>query len=541
VRRTARLTRDPIGRVVAAVVDGAEQRFAYDPAGQLVEAGDFAFDYDAGGRLARERSPTGTVDYEHDAAGQLVRRLRNGSDQTAYAYDGSGRRVRESGDDLERMYRWDALGRLTAIEEGERTTRAAVDALGELAEVDGAPLLWDTADPLSPLVWMDDGAVIGHGAAWATASGGEAEWLAPDWQGTIGGPRDPFGAPLGPPDPGLHLGYRGEVELDGETWLRARVYDSATRGFLSPDPLPPVPGGACAANPYHYAANNPLGQADPLGLRPVTDQELRDIRDRMGHNAFQRGADFVEDNIDYIAAGALIVGGIAVMATGVGGPIGAAMIGGALLSAGGSAGIQKVTTGRVSYREVAVAGIIGAGAGGLGYGAGALVSGGSKMAAFGRGALAGGVESVAGGAANRGIHGQNAFDPAGMRNDLLLGGGIGGVGGRLGSGHAPPAVIEAAPTRIYSARVLIRSAEEPGPYHNFPHSFDDQILHGTRTVVSDKYVLYTERGSLGHPGRYDLDPPRPARTIDGTYEIGVRPSDSGRTEVIVHRFFRPDH
>ena len=45
------------------------------------------------------------------------------------------------------------------------------------------------------------------------------------------------------------------------------------------------------------------------------------------------------------------------MATGVGGPIGAAMIGGALLSAGASAGIQKVTTGSVNYKEVAVAGL----------------------------------------------------------------------------------------------------------------------------------------------------------------------------------------
>jgi RHS repeat-associated protein len=432
VRRSARLTRDPVGRVIAAVADGAEQRFAYDPAGQLVTAGDFAFEYDAGGRLVRERAPSGAVDYEHDAAGQLVVRRREGGSSTAYEYDGSGRRVRERGGGLERMYRWDTLGRLTAIEDGERVTRTAVDALGELAEVDGTPLLWDTAAaPYSPLAWIDDRAVIGHGGPWATAAGDDGQWLAPDWQGTIGAPRDPFGAPLGPPDPGLALGYRGELEFGGgETWLRARVYEPATRGFLQPDPLPPVPGSACAANPYHYAANDPIGHADPLGLRPVTDHELREIRDKMGQNFAQR-------NADYIVAGALVVGGIAVMATGVGGPIGAAMIGGALLSAGSSAGIQKVTTGSVNYGEVAVAGIIGGAAGGLGYGAGALVSGGSKAAAVGRGALAGGVESVAGGAANRGIHGQNPFDPAGMRNDLLLGGGIGGVGGRLGWTHAP--------------------------------------------------------------------------------------------------------
>ena len=138
------------------------------------------------------------------------------------------------------------------------------------------------------------------------------------------------------------------------------------------------------------------------------------------------GSNFLSRNKDWIIAGALIVGGIAVMATGVGGPLGAAMIGGALLSAGASAGIQKVTTGSVDYTEVAIAGLIGGAAGGLGYGAGALVSGGSKAAALGRGALAGGVESFAGGAANRGIHGRNPFDPAGMGQDLLLGGGIGG-------------------------------------------------------------------------------------------------------------------
>src|SRR4051795_2506508 len=128
---------------------------------------------------------------------------------------------------------------------------------------------------------------------------GEVEWLAPDWQGTIGGPRDAFGAPS---IPALGLGYRGELEFAGLTWLRARAYDPSTRAFLSPDPLPPVLGTAYAATPYPYAGNDPLGRLDPLGLRPVTDAELRDIRDRMGQSWFQR-------NADYIVAGALIVGG----------------------------------------------------------------------------------------------------------------------------------------------------------------------------------------------------------------------------------------
>ena len=341
--------------------------------------------------------------------------------------------MREQGEDIDRAYRWDAQGRLVAVGD----TRVEVDALGELAAVDDTPLLWDTTDPYTPLAWMGDQAVIGLGQPWATAQDGEATWLAPDWQGSVGGPRDPFGAPLGPADPGPRLGYGGELEFGGQTWLRARAYDPSTRSFLSPDPLPPVAGTPYFGNTYHYAGNDPLGSADPLGQRPVTDQELREIRDRMGSN-------FISRNKDWIIAGALIVGGIAVMATGVGGPLGAAMIGGALLSAGSSAAIQKVTTGSVNYTEVAIAGLVGGAAGGLGYGAGALVSGTSKAAAVGRGALAGGVESFAGGAANRGIHGQNPFDPAGMGRDLLLGGGIGGVGGGLGARTGPSHADEAS-------------------------------------------------------------------------------------------------
>jgi RHS repeat-associated protein len=82
------------------------------------------------------------------------------------------------------------------------------------------------------------------------------------------------------------------------------------------------------------------------------------------------------------------------------------------------------------------------------------------------------------------------------------------------------------PNRIYSARELLKRAAEPGPFHNFPESFNAEIFRGNRQVISQNYVLYTRRGSLNG--------------VSGTYEIGVRPSASGRTEVIRHRFFRPD-
>jgi hypothetical protein len=263
-----------------------------------------------------------------------------------------------------------------------------------------------------------------------------------------------------------------------------------------------VAGTPYFGSTYHSAGNDPLGSSDPLGQRPVTDQELREIRDRMGSN-------FISRNKDWIIAGALIVGGIAVMATGFGGPLGAAMIGGALLSAGSSAAIQKVTTGEVNYTEVAVAGLIGGAAGGLGYGAGALVSGTSKAAAVGRGALAGGVESFAGGAANRGIHGRNPFDPAGMATDLLVGGGIGGVGGRLGAGRTPD--VETPDLAGIVARE--RAAQQITPGRNGA-VFEYQDAAGDLQHV----VAFSQRG-VGHAERLA------AKEIDS---MGVPHSDVQR-------------
>jgi hypothetical protein len=93
-------------------------------------------------------------------------RLGVGGSVTSFEYDGGGRRVRESGAGLERRYRWDELGRLTEVAAGgdgdARAVDVVVDALGELASVDGTPLLWDSAHPLSPVAWNGEASVLGE-------------------------------------------------------------------------------------------------------------------------------------------------------------------------------------------------------------------------------------------------------------------------------------------------------------------------------------------------------------------------------------------
>lgn len=92
--------------------------------------------------------------------------------------------------------------------------------------------------------------------------------------------------------------------------------------------------------------------------------------------------------------------------------------------------------------------------------------------------------------------------------------------------------------RIYSARELIRRTQEPGAYHNFPESFNQTIFsQGSKITTPNFYSK--PKGNLSFTGiSYKL--PGTINGRSGVFEIGVRPSVSGRTEVIIHRFFRPD-
>ncbi|MEU4694707.1 DUF6531 domain-containing protein [Actinoplanes sp. NPDC023714] len=385
--------------------------FGYDAAGQLVAAGDRALEYDAAGRLVRDGDRT----FSYDAAGQPA----------GFSHDGSGRRLR----DRLRSYEWDGFGRLQAVVVEGRRIPVRVDITGELAEVEGQAVLWDRAP-----CWLGGKPIVGPGVPWQL---GETE-LDPDWQGTPSSVRDEWGAP-GLVAPGI--GFRGELEFAGLTWLRHRVYDPSTRGFLSPDLLPAVPGTAWSANPYHYAGNDPVNHADPLGLRPISDSELAAYRDGLGSGFFEDAADWTADNWEYLAAGAMVAGGVALMFTGVGGPAGIALMAasGGLIAGGASAGIQKFTTGDVDWSRVGRDALIGAAAGGVGAGTVAALSSSTRLAATNpltRELIINGAENVVTGGLDRGLTGGDIFNPRALTSDLLAGGVLRAPGARVGA--SPP-------------------------------------------------------------------------------------------------------
>ena len=431
--QSARYTRDQIGRIVHEHHgDGRDLHYSYDPAGQLVAIEDgentIRFGYDAAGRLVSESTPAGARTFTYDAAGQLLT-VESPAGEVRYEWDACGRRIAETGPTGARRFRWNASGqldRITSTAAGRTESRHDLiyDALGRLARVDDATIAWDHGS----LTAVGNHRLVGAGSTtWATAPhDGPGSWLLANARGEAAG-LDPWGssdgtAPDGLPhlSAGLTLGHRGELAVDGLSWLRARAYDPTTRSFVSPDPLPGVAGTPWGSNTYHYAANDPVGHGDPWGLRPVTDAELTNIRDTWDDNAFQRYE-------GYIIAGVLVVAGAALIATGVGGIVGGALIGMAI-SGAISAGTQQYFTGGVNYGQLGMDMALGAVGGGAGAATAAATA--SMRTATMYGVRAGvdiGVNTL-GGMGSRAVMGQDPFDPQAIGLDVLTGG-VGAAGG----------------------------------------------------------------------------------------------------------------
>jgi RHS repeat-associated protein len=435
--QSVRYSRDQVGRIVHEQHgDGRHVHYGYDPAGQLVAIDDdhhgaWRFDYDAAGRLVHETTPAGERRFGYDAGGQLLT-VDGPAGQIRYEWDACGRRIAETGPSGRRRYHWNALGQVDRIttstaDGSEQVRQLDHDAFGRLARVDDTTLAWDHGR----LAAAGDRRLVGVGTTtWAVAQpDGSGPWRPTDQRGEQAG-LDPWGTaipgaggdPLGELPGGLALSHRGEFQVDGLSWLRARMYDPATRGFLSPDPLPGVPGSPWGANTYHYAANDPVGHVDPLGLQPVTDAQLANIRDTWDDNAFQRYE-------GYIIAGVLAVAAVALICTGVGGILGGALMGMAIAGAI-SAGTQQYFNGGVNYGQLAMDMALGA----VGGGAGAAASLSTQGLKFGaRYAIRAGVDmtvNVGSGMATRAYNGENPLDPQGLGLDVLTGG-VSAGGGEL--------------------------------------------------------------------------------------------------------------
>ena len=423
--------RDAAGRVVAVNRDGAHTAYSYDEACQLIEARTGGPDgmvalwrYDAAGRLVTEARDGTTRGLTYDAAGQLASSTELDGRVLTYTYDLQGRRTSISGDDgSTREFRWSPSGWLSGVLDrdaaGEqRQVTTAVDALGELSRLDDAEVFFDTADRhAASLAQLGDSAVVTAGAV----TGVGEEWAAPGWRGVRSDGPDEWTAPT------VGVGPAGELAFAGLEWLGARVYDPSTRGFLSVDPLDPLPGAGWAGNPYSYAGNDPLHASDPTGMRPATDADLKAWTDAH-QGAIHAVGHWLENNWEYVAGGAMVIAGGVLIATGVGGPAGMMLI-----SAGADTIIQKATTGNVNWGEVAISGAMGA------WGGGGVAARLGAKTVLQRAVVGGMVSGAASGGVGSGysyMTGPGPHTAGGFLQSTATGAGIGTITGGAGGAAA---------------------------------------------------------------------------------------------------------
>lgn len=360
--------RDAADRITS---DGHGNIFRYDPAGRLIEslsADGTAryFRYGADGLLSAELGPDGEVSYERGFLGRIEAINRPDGSRTTINYDSLGRRTRLQGSDGSLvLYRWDDHDNLIAlsITQADRTEtghRITPDAFGRPVAFDGTPILWDDLRTGLPIQIGDQPTLHLNGRN--RGPGVDGSWSQPG--------EDPWGSDDNP-DP--HVGFEGHFAAAGLVWMGARVYDPATREFLSPDPLLAVPGMPGASSVYSYGFLNPVNYLDPSGLRPVSQQEFDAWREseeqgRLGQ-AWQAIQDDPWGTLAMVGVTAL---GVALVATGVGTAVGV----GILVGVGMSAGIG-LATGNFSPTDVAIGGALGAIPGGASLRGAVLVGAGT--------------------------------------------------------------------------------------------------------------------------------------------------------------------
>jgi RHS repeat-associated protein len=288
------------GRLASARTNGTMTEYAYDPAGQIVSAGQTTFGYSAGelatstiagvtttysfdarGRRTGQSSPSQVATFTWDAqadrlTGYALDRAPLGSPDVAatFAYDASGQRTRSvvtSGGvttTCTYVYGGLQLTRLASVTGSVTTTLTYLyDELARPLAIMASFSDTSGVYPVSP-------SVNAHGdvrglmdlqmnalASWAYDAWGNQTSAATS--GTTGYAQVPaaIAVRIAAIQPLRYAGYAYD-EFSGLYYCSQRYFDPATMQFISRDPaLSDAEGSA-----YQYCAGDPAGKTDPSGL-----------------------------------------------------------------------------------------------------------------------------------------------------------------------------------------------------------------------------------------------------------------------------------
>ena len=237
--------------------------YDYDAADQLLSAGTTTFTYDANGNQAGRTNARGTTTFSYDYEDRLIGIAPAGDATTTFRYDAHGRRAGRSGPAGESRSIHDGFSLI--LEEGPTSKHGSAYVYGNGLLALKLPL--GSGDGLMSVAYHGDGlgSVVNLSDASGTPRGAFGYDPFGHGSSTVGAEREPYRF-LG------QLGVRAEESTVELYAMGFRTYDASTGRFISRDPLPGDLMQPSSLNAYVYAFNNPLRHVDPSGLRPEDDE-----------------------------------------------------------------------------------------------------------------------------------------------------------------------------------------------------------------------------------------------------------------------------
>ncbi|KVN23049.1 sugar-binding protein [Burkholderia stagnalis] len=314
---------DPVGQLIESIGHGGTERFAFDPASNLIDAGSpehartltpaspgrsdstlppqvprvlgnllreysgAHFRYDSHGNVIEKRTPGGVQRFEWDAFNRLARaRIETATRQTdaRYFYDAAGRRIAKEVDGIATVFGWDG-NKLAYESDGERSTHYVYEAgsFVPLAQYVSAPVggmptpSHDNsaryAPEDDPLQQIPDPGRDAHLYYYHCDQVGTPLMLTDElgdivWEARYkawGEAKEIIARVSRTTRHAVRnaIRFQGQ-QFDEETGLaynRHRYYDATTARYVSADPIGLLGG----VNPFRYVLA-PTGWVDPLGL-----------------------------------------------------------------------------------------------------------------------------------------------------------------------------------------------------------------------------------------------------------------------------------
>jgi RHS repeat-associated protein len=266
-------TYDEAGRLASDTDNGVATQYAYDASGNLTTNGGSTASYNARDELTSATSGSSTSNYSYTARGTLSSET-TGSTTTNYtdnAYDqqvtaGSG------------SYTYDSLGRLATAGTSGSSYAFTYAGTSDNVTSDGVQQFGDAPDG-SPLSVASASGSAGSGSFLDTDLHGDVIGSFSSTGSSLAGSTEysPWGQVQASSGSGADLGYQGGW-TDSSTGLvnaDARWYSPSNGGFTSQDTQQNSPVPAVNANPFAYADDDPLDNADPSGHDACTDNDTK--------------------------------------------------------------------------------------------------------------------------------------------------------------------------------------------------------------------------------------------------------------------------